>query len=117
MVGGTGRRGVLSCAQLRRPSWRRVVTGVPTYGYDATTPSVRIGVEVNDRGHVVVDEFLRTANPAVWAVGDCIGGLQLAHLGAHVVGRQMVSNRSHPAADDSIADLISRLRQLRAQQP
>ena len=29
-------------------SWRRVVTGVPTYGYDATTPSVRIGVEVND---------------------------------------------------------------------
>ena len=39
-----------------------------------------IGVEVNDRGHVVVDEFLRTANPAVWAVGDCIGGLQLAHL-------------------------------------
>jgi hypothetical protein len=36
--------------------------------------------------------------------------LQLAHLGAHVVGRQLVSNRSHPAADDSIADLIRRLR-------
>jgi dihydrolipoamide dehydrogenase len=38
------------------------------------------GVQVNERGHVVVDEFLRTANPKVWAVGDCIGGLQLAHL-------------------------------------
>jgi len=43
--------------------------------------------------------------------------LLLAHLGAHVVGRQLVSNRSHPAADDSIADLIRRLRHLPAQQP
>lgn len=43
--------------------------------------------------------------------------LQLAHLGAHVVGRQLVSNRSHPASDDSIADLIRRLRHLPAQQP
>jgi len=42
--------------------------------------------------------------------------LQLAHLGAHVVGRQLVSNRSHPASDDSIADLIRRLRHLPAQQ-
>ena len=38
--------------------------------------------------------------------------LQLAHLGAHVVGRQLVSNKTHPAKDDSIADLISRLNQL-----
>ncbi|MFM9018014.1 MAG: dihydrolipoyl dehydrogenase [Actinomycetota bacterium] len=38
------------------------------------------GVEVNERGHVVVDEFLRTANPKIWAAGDCIGGMQLAHL-------------------------------------
>jgi hypothetical protein len=43
--------------------------------------------------------------------------LQLAHLGVEVVGRQLVSNRSHPAADDSIADLIRRLRHLSAQQP
>ncbi len=40
--------------------------------------------------------------------------LQLAHLGAHVVGRQLVSNKNQPAKDDSIADLISRLSQLRA---
>ena len=38
------------------------------------------GVLVNERGHIEVDEFLRTANPKVWAVGDCIGGMQLAHL-------------------------------------
>jgi hypothetical protein len=34
--------------------------------------------------------------------------LQLAHLGAHVVGRQLVSNKTQPAKEDSIADLISR---------
>ena len=34
--------------------------------------------------------------------------LQLAHLGAHVVGRLLVSNKTQPAKDESIADLISR---------
>jgi NAD(P)H-dependent FMN reductase len=38
--------------------------------------------------------------------------LQLAHLGAHVVGRQLVSNSTHPAKDDSITDLLQRLRRL-----
>ena len=40
--------------------------------------------------------------------------LQLAHLGAHVVGRQLVSNSSNPAKDDSIADLVQRLQRLAA---
>ena len=40
--------------------------------------------------------------------------LQLAHLGAHVVGRQLSSNSDNPAQDDSIADLITRLHQLRS---
>lgn len=35
--------------------------------------------------------------------------LQLAHLGAVVVGRQLVSNGTTPAKDDSISDLIARL--------
>jgi hypothetical protein len=33
----------------------------------------------------------------------------LAHLGALVVGRQLVSNGTTPAKDDSISDLIARL--------
>ena len=40
--------------------------------------------------------------------------LQLAHLGAHVVGRQLVSNANHPAKDDSIEDLLARLQTLQA---
>lgn len=38
------------------------------------------GVEL-DRGFVVVDERLRTTVPHVWAVGDVVPGLQLAHRG------------------------------------
>jgi dihydrolipoamide dehydrogenase len=34
-----------------------------------------------DRGFVVVDERLQTAVPHVWAVGDIVPGLQLAHRG------------------------------------
>ena len=40
--------------------------------------------------------------------------LQLAHLGAHVVGRQVVSNNANPAKDASIADVLARLDQLQA---
>lgn len=49
------------------------------------------GVEINERGHIVVDEYLRTKNPKIWAVGDCIGGLQLAHL-ASAEGHRAVEN-------------------------
>jgi len=40
------------------------------------------GVEVNERGFVVADGFMRTANPNVFAVGDIVAGTpQLAHVG------------------------------------
>jgi NAD(P)H-dependent FMN reductase len=38
--------------------------------------------------------------------------IQLAHLGAHVVGRQLVATGAKPAKDESIDDLIARLSQL-----
>jgi len=38
-------------------------------------------VEVNDRGFVVVDEYCRTGEPGVYAVGDVIPTAQLAHIG------------------------------------
>jgi NAD(P)H-dependent FMN reductase len=39
--------------------------------------------------------------------------IQLAHLGAEVVGRQLLSNYAKPANDDSINDLLQRLLQQR----
>ena len=38
--------------------------------------------------------------------------IQLTHLGAQVVGRQLLSNYAKPAKDESIADLIQRLLQM-----
>jgi NAD(P)H-dependent FMN reductase len=73
------------------------------------------------------DDFRALFNGRPMAIATHSGGgghtvltalrLQLAHLGAHVVGRQLVSNKTHPAKDDSIADLISRLNHLRIPQP
>ncbi|WP_036916343.1 NAD(P)H-dependent oxidoreductase [Prochlorococcus sp. MIT 0603] len=35
--------------------------------------------------------------------------IQLTHLGAQVVGRQLASNKSNPAKDESIKDILQRL--------
>ncbi len=45
-----------------------------TVGLDKT------GVEVDDRGHVVVDPIGRTSVEGVWAVGDVVNSAQLAHV-------------------------------------
>ena len=38
--------------------------------------------------------------------------IQLTHLGAQVVGRQLLSNHAKPPKDDSITDLLQRLLQM-----
>ena len=40
-------------------------------------------IEVNDGGEIQVDEFYRTAEDGVYAVGDVIGGYWLAHAAGH----------------------------------
>lgn len=37
------------------------------------------GLQLSERGFVVVDDRYRTNLPGVYAVGDCIGGIMLAH--------------------------------------
>jgi dihydrolipoamide dehydrogenase len=37
-------------------------------------------VTISERGHIVVDEGYRTAEPGVWAIGDAIPTPQLAHV-------------------------------------
>jgi len=36
-----------------------------------------------DRGVIVVNEYMQTTEPHIYAIGDVIGGLQLAHAAAH----------------------------------
>src|SRR5690554_2396949 len=39
------------------------------------------GVQLNERGQIVVDEHCRTGVEGVWAIGDCVRGPMLAHKG------------------------------------
>ncbi|MCG8453928.1 MAG: dihydrolipoyl dehydrogenase [Spirochaetales bacterium] len=43
----------------------------------------KAGVNVDERGFVEVDEWLKTANPRIWAIGDVIGNPMLAHKAVH----------------------------------
>ena len=49
------------------------------------------GVEVDERGFVVVDDLLRTTNPRIWAAGDLTGHPQFTHTAA-VHGSLAASN-------------------------
>ncbi|VFU09395.1 FAD-dependent pyridine nucleotide-disulphide oxidoreductase [Methylocella tundrae] len=43
----------------------------------------RAGVEIDERGHIVVDDQLRTAVPGVWALGECNGKGAFTHTAYH----------------------------------
>ncbi|RQW83491.1 MAG: NAD(P)/FAD-dependent oxidoreductase, partial [Geobacter sp.] len=53
-----------------------------------TAPSSRgiglekVGVAVNDRGYITVDDQMRTTAPDIWAAGDVTGGMMIATVGA-----------------------------------
>ncbi len=42
----------------------------------------RVGVQIGQRGEIVVDEHLRTGNERIWAAGDVIGGPQFVYVAA-----------------------------------
>ncbi len=53
------------------------------------------GIAVDDHGHVIVDEYLRTSVEGVFAFGDLSNHLQLKHI-ANAEGRAMRHNLLHP---------------------
>ncbi len=62
-----------------------------------------IGLEATEikveRGVVVVNEFFQTAEPHIYAIGDVIGGLQLAHVASHegiLAVEHMAGQNPHP---------------------
>jgi dihydrolipoamide dehydrogenase len=65
----------------------------------------RAGVEVDDRGVVKVDEWMRTTAQGVWAIGDVVGGFQLAHAAAHegvVAAEDIASRRVTPMEQELV---------------
>ena len=71
---------------------------------------------------VSADDFRSLFNGRPIAMATFSGGggmelllslrIQLTHLGAQVVGRQLLSNHGKPPQDDSITDLLQRLLQM-----
>lgn len=41
-----------------------------------------VGVKTGERGEVVVDEYLRSSHPRIWAAGDVTGGEQFVYVAA-----------------------------------
>ncbi len=63
------------------------------------------GVKVDERGFVVVDEFCRTGEDGVYAVGDLIDTPQLAHVGyaeAILVVKQTLGETAFPVRYDRV---------------
>jgi dihydrolipoamide dehydrogenase len=42
-----------------------------------------VGVEVDPRGYIVVDDYLETTAPGIYAIGDVNGGQMLAHVASY----------------------------------
>lgn len=63
------------------------------------------GVQVSDRGFVEVDEFCRTTEAGVFAIGDLINTPQLAHVAyaeAILVVKQLLGENPMPVAYDKV---------------
>jgi dihydrolipoamide dehydrogenase len=62
-------------------------------------------VKVDDRGYIDVDEYCRTGEPGVYAIGDIINTPQLAHVGyaeAILVVKDILGERPTPVAYDRV---------------
>jgi dihydrolipoamide dehydrogenase len=74
------------------------------------------GVEVDGRGYVVVDDYLETTAPGVYAIGDVNGGQMLAHVASYeafvavdnCLGKRRVRDlRSTPSCTYSTPEVAS----------
>jgi dihydrolipoamide dehydrogenase len=58
-----------------------------------------LGVKINERGFIEIDERMGTNVPGIWAIGDVTGKLMLAHVGSaqgivaaeHIAGHETVT--------------------------
>ncbi|HEX5116331.1 MAG TPA: mercury(II) reductase [Pseudonocardiaceae bacterium] len=81
--GPDGLPAALRAAQVLAATGRRPVTD----GLDLAS----VGVKTGPRGEIVVDEYLRSDNPRIWAAGDVTGHPQFVYVaGAH--GSVVVDN-------------------------
>ncbi|MBK9625174.1 MAG: dihydrolipoyl dehydrogenase [Rhodocyclaceae bacterium] len=59
----------------------RLIVSVGRIPYTTGLGAEEVGLEINERGYIVVDAQCRTNLPNIWAVGDVVPGPMLAHKG------------------------------------
>ncbi|WP_290647967.1 dihydrolipoyl dehydrogenase [Aquisalimonas sp.] len=66
------------------------------------------GVEIDARGFITVDDENRTGRRNVWAVGDCVRGLMLAHKASEegVVVADLIAGKTAEMNHDAIPSII-----------
>jgi dihydrolipoamide dehydrogenase len=63
------------------------------------------GVQVDERGYIKVDEWMRTSAEGVWAIGDVVGGYQLAHAAVHegiIAAEDIAGRRLQPRNEELV---------------
>ncbi|OAD19889.1 dihydrolipoyl dehydrogenase [Candidatus Thiomargarita nelsonii] len=64
--------------------------------------AAELGIQINERGFIEVDEFRQTAVQGIYAVGDVIGGPMLAHKGSEegvMVAERIAGQKSEMSYD------------------
>jgi len=97
-VGGEVRVSIESGGNTEEHVFDRVISAV---GITANTEN--LGLEgtgvVLDRGHIVIDEYCRTGEPGVYAIGDVAGAPWLAHKASHegvICVEKIAGGHPHP---------------------
>jgi len=77
----------------RQESFDRVLVAIGRHPNTKNLGLEHTGIKLNEQGFVVVDEQMRTADKRIFAVGDVVGGMMLAHkatyegkIAAEVIG-------------------------------
>jgi pyruvate/2-oxoglutarate dehydrogenase complex dihydrolipoamide dehydrogenase (E3) component len=83
VVGVSGQRVRVQLASGQR---QQTIEGTDLLVATGRTPNTQgigletAGIELNERGHIKVNERLETTAPGVWAMGDCAGSPQFTHV-------------------------------------
>jgi dihydrolipoamide dehydrogenase len=77
----------------------RVLLAVGRSPYTEGLGAEAAGVKL-DRGRVVVDDHLRASAQGVWAIGDVIGGIMLAHVASYEGVCAVENMAGHPRVPD-----------------
>jgi pyruvate/2-oxoglutarate dehydrogenase complex dihydrolipoamide dehydrogenase (E3) component len=86
VLGVDGRSGESVRLRVRTPQGERLIEGSDILAATGRTPNTAsigldtLGVRLDGRGYVQVNDRLETSAPGVWAIGECAGSPQFTHV-------------------------------------